>query len=671
MRAFDFMNDDVRNAYLTLCKSDSFVSSIAEVIRKDYHSETVCMTAVNRRTQPAGFQCDCFDLRGLTGSARTEEPHALSIKRGSTLTQLQFLYERPPLWSLRRTQVMLVWYEAEHNVGLFAFIREEEGPQGLRCFKSQQPISLADVQRVLQSKPDLPLLMTTLNHLLAPALREVLAHVPPLVTEAMIILCPSLHSTPIHLLQISDEVSDQLLFRYEVAFCPSFMFLQILADKFNPECPDRSPDAPAIMIASSVEYEGTGPLHHLSREMECVKQAFESVSGSVEQVTAPHELDHLNMSPKVPAILSIHCHGKADPFSPDENKMIMQSAGASTRDKQLADLCASITPGFDAGYVPVLALFCDLQEALWSKSDSIIWSESSPVTADQVEVLLSQLQRIVVSIGGRHPLLLERSKKQARTTMTLLHKPVSFTSTLTKDDLRATRRYLINLWADREEAIRARITRCIRFEKSRLLHIVFEALFAPEDLFASDILRYVRLRGCKLVCLWACDSGLLDHNPTDLPLLRQSLHGRNAALADGVRYLGSGALTKHIVHHLPVAFIVAGCNAVISHLWKVYDASSLVLVDKFFELLLNGQSSVARCLQQAQRFVYMCTQAELRRIELRLASSWNGTYNGETKFQFKLPKECKGRKRPFEDLKFWGGYQLTGTSHVFDRFQLP
>ena len=37
------------------------------------------------------------------------------------------------------------------------------------------------------------------------------------------------------------------------------------------------------------------------------------------------------MQSRVPAVLSLHCHGTSDSFSPDDNRLVLQSEGAGNR----------------------------------------------------------------------------------------------------------------------------------------------------------------------------------------------------------------------------------------------------------------------------------------------------------------------------------------------------
>ena len=122
-------------------------------------------------------------------------------------------------------------------------------------------------------------------------------------------------------------------------------------------------------------------------------------------------------------------------------------------------------------------------------------------------------------------------------------------------------------------------------------------------------------------------------------------------------------VTKHIVHHLPISLLMAGCNAVISHQWNVTDACSVLLVDHFFELLLAGQLPISRCLQQAQHFLRDLTMGQMRKIERTMRRA-------AVPITIILPSECQGRDRPFENAKFWGGYQLTeGLRRHLHRFE--
>ena len=90
------------------------------------------------------------------------------------------------------------------------------------------------------------------------------------------------------------------------------------------------------------------------------------------------------------------------------------------------------------------------------------------------------------------------------------------------------------------------------------------------------------LNQCRLVTLSACETGLTD--PT--------------SISD--EYIG-----------LPSGFLYAGCANVVSSLWTVNQVSTAFLMIKFYKNLKKNQISVAKALNDAQRWLRDATLQKL------------------------------------------------------------
>jgi CHAT domain-containing protein/TPR repeat protein len=102
-----------------------------------------------------------------------------------------------------------------------------------------------------------------------------------------------------------------------------------------------------------------------------------------------------------------------------------------------------------------------------------------------------------------------------------------------------------------------------------------------EHLTLADIFG-LTLNQCRLVTLSACETGLTD--PT--------------SISD--EYIG-----------LPSGFLYAGSTNVVSSLWTVNQVSTTFLMIKFYQNLIKNQNSVAKALNDAQRWLRDATQQEL------------------------------------------------------------
>ena len=648
------MESEVAKAYVALVQHDQFATAIFDVVRGNYSSHIVRVDGHRNLSGSVATNIATMDMRGLCGDAQCMEKPALRLGR----SELETLFDRTPFWWMERHQAMLAWMEERGRISLTAFTRIEEGGRGVRSSSTHHTTASSDVHSVVQNGRSVSETVEALTAWLGPALHAVLQQIQPCVTQLMVVPCPSLHATPLQLLLLEDGTT-RLLDRFELVFCPSPVFLQVLADRTNRPPSEASDAAPSLVLATSMEHTDFGELHHVRAEVACVERAFQSRCLHVQHATAPQHLDRLSVLDEVPAMLSIHCHGVSDYLCPDENRLIMQGKGAGKHHQRLNELDRAIFPGPQDGTRRVEAIFVDLHAELMLK----LCASQRPTDTNiqkQIDAVLDETKTTLHQFGRRrHPCCLEATKREFRKYLMSLHGTTRFDARVSKDELRLVRNFLDALWADREDAVRARMVRCIEagLDRPQLLSAVFQELYCPENVYASDILRYVRLHGCQLACLWACDSGLLKHNPASLSQQLPNLPG-GINPTGRMRVLDRMELQKHIVHHLPVSVLLAGCNSVISHLWEVYDCSSLLLVDRFVRLLIEGQLPISRCLQQAQQFVRECTVSQVRQAERRMQKEG-------IKIVVELPDECRAKPYPFADVKFWGGYQLTGAARAF------
>ena len=103
-----------------------------------------------------------------------------------------------------------------------------------------------------------------------------------------------------------------------------------------------------------------------------------------------------------------------------------------------------------------------------------------------------------------------------------------------------------------------------------------------EPLTLAQIIGQLNLEATRLVTLSACETGITD--------IRQSPD----------EYLG-----------LPAGFLQAGAPAVVSTLWAVNDLSTMLLMERFYQLHLQDGKDLPNALQQAQTWLREITAGEL------------------------------------------------------------
>jgi CHAT domain-containing protein len=159
-------------------------------------------------------------------------------------------------------------------------------------------------------------------------------------------------------------------------------------------------------------------------------------------------------------------------------------------------------------------------------------------------------------------------------------------------------------------------------------NIMKAALFlaGQEELTVENILTDLTLPRCKLVTLSSCESGLTDTD--EVPN----------------EFLG-----------LPASFLQAGAVAIISTLWPVNDLSTMLLMEKLYELHRRQGLALPIALQQAQRWLFSATAEELRerfgrerQHSLNFSDLWRH-------FVIMDPTE-----RPFAHPDYWAAFTYIG-----------
>jgi CHAT domain-containing protein len=155
--------------------------------------------------------------------------------------------------------------------------------------------------------------------------------------------------------------------------------------------------------------------------------------------------------------------------------------------------------------------------------------------------------------------------------------------------------------------------------------LLSKSLDDNKNLTLSDLFeRNFQLDNCRLVVLSACETGLVDFKNTS------------------DEYIS-----------LPSGFLLAGSTSVVSSLWKVDDASTALLMLKFYQSL-QANLSVTQALNQAQIWLRNVNVQELLTIGETLPTA-------RTRRILRLYlKDLQLDSKPFESPYFWAAFCAIG-----------
>ena len=154
-------------------------------------------------------------------------------------------------------------------------------------------------------------------------------------------------------------------------------------------------------------------------------------------------------------------------------------------------------------------------------------------------------------------------------------------------------------------------------------------LATGDRLTVADILSESDLRNADVVVLSACETGIIDTEiaPSE--------------------FLG-----------FPNAFLQAGATSVVSSLWAVDDASTALIMKRFYELLLHEKLSPAESLRRATEWVRTATSRELDMAEWWLAA---GRATGDAEALARSVDAVRHPNAiPFASPRFWAAFYVSG-----------
>jgi CHAT domain-containing protein len=108
------------------------------------------------------------------------------------------------------------------------------------------------------------------------------------------------------------------------------------------------------------------------------------------------------------------------------------------------------------------------------------------------------------------------------------------------------------------------------------------------------------------------------------------------------------------------ALFLAGARSVVLSLWPVDDASTALLMERFYRNLLGKRPGLdkplpkAEALREAKRWLRELPVKEVEQLKAKLPPTKRGKPKG-------LPQAAQGAAfRPYEDPYFWAGFILIG-----------
>jgi len=155
-----------------------------------------------------------------------------------------------------------------------------------------------------------------------------------------------------------------------------------------------------------------------------------------------------------------------------------------------------------------------------------------------------------------------------------------------------------------------------------------------EDLTLEEVFEHLRLEKNWLVCLSACESGLLDYRD----------------IAD--EFIG-----------LQAGFLYAGAPTVIASLWSIADYTTALVMMKLYENIYQHKMTKAAALRNAQHWLKDLTAGEA--LKLLKAKEEVLEYSERMAREDISPVRRAvslhdPASKPFSHPYFWAGYQLFG-----------
>ncbi len=149
-------------------------------------------------------------------------------------------------------------------------------------------------------------------------------------------------------------------------------------------------------------------------------------------------------------------------------------------------------------------------------------------------------------------------------------------------------------------------------------------LYNDEPLTLAEIIGHFDLKSTRLATLSSCESGIVDLSVPDEAI------------------------------GLPAGFLQAGVAGVVSTLWPIDDLSTSLLMEIFYDQMINHNESPQQALQTAQIWLRNATNGEIREKLRSSGSIWATKINIELGF---TDPKYKLYKKPY----YWAAFIFTGT----------
>jgi CHAT domain-containing protein len=155
-------------------------------------------------------------------------------------------------------------------------------------------------------------------------------------------------------------------------------------------------------------------------------------------------------------------------------------------------------------------------------------------------------------------------------------------------------------------------------------------LEGQQRLTFGQIIASLNLYAARLVVLSACESGLTQSRSAD-------------------EHLGLGA-----------GFLLAGAPAILSTLWPVDDASTMLMIQRFYYLHLQEKLSPAAALASAQEWLMAQTNEELAEFFSRYCASPSEALSAASRSAFDFHVKSDPKLAPYKHPYHWAGFTLVG-----------